>query len=86
MRAVVRGSDTCLHVAILLQFRYTASVKKADKLNPHKPRKGQEANKFFGLIVMKYVDNERSLFSLAYGLEDICIPARAIAWIELVEG
>lgn len=45
-----------------------------------------EANKFFGLIVMKYVDRERSLFSLAYGLEDICIPTRAIAWIELVEG
>ena len=45
-----------------------------------------EANKFFGLIVMKYVDNEKSLFSLAYGLEDICIPTRAIAWIELVEG
>lgn len=45
-----------------------------------------EANKFFGLIVMGYLDRERSLFSLAYGLEDICIPARAVAWVELVEG
>ena len=34
--------DICLHAAILLQFRYTASVKKADTLNPCKPRKGNK--------------------------------------------
>lgn len=44
-----------------------------------------EANKFFGLIVNHYIDREITLFSLAYGLEDICIPARAVAWVEIVQ-
>ena len=39
---VLSLKDVCLHAAILLQFRYTASVKKADKLNPRKPRKGDK--------------------------------------------
>lgn len=44
-----------------------------------------EANKFFGLIVIQYVDREISLFSLSHGLEDIYIPARAVAWVEIVQ-
>ena len=39
---VLLPKDACLHAAILLQFRYTASVKKADKLNPDKPCKGNK--------------------------------------------